>query len=35
MKKHLEHKFLSVRPNMAPIHMTLGDLLLLMREVSC
>ena len=36
MKTHIEHKFLSVRQYVyTPIHMTLGDRLLRMREVCC
>ena len=33
MKTHFQHKFLSVRQHMTPIHMTLGDLLLHMRSL--
>jgi hypothetical protein len=33
MKTHFQHKFLSVRQQMTPIHMILGDLLLHMRSL--
>lgn len=33
MKTFLEHKLLSLRQNMATIHLTLGDNLLRMREL--